>query len=51
MHVPLKCTIVRAIGRTVYRLEIIKELAVGTETTLSAILKRKDCIPYPLSFL
>jgi hypothetical protein len=47
MDVPSKCTIVRAIGRTAYGPKTTKESVVGTEVTLSAMLKthkRKDCI-------
>ena len=39
MDVLSKCTIVRTIGRTAYRLETINESVVGTEVMLSAILK------------
>jgi hypothetical protein len=49
MDVPSKCTIVRAMGRTAYRLKATKESVVGTEVALSAMLKthKKDCIPSP----
>jgi hypothetical protein len=50
MDVPSECTIVKAIGRTVYRLRATEQPAVGTEGTLIAMLKthkRKDCIPCP----
>jgi hypothetical protein len=39
MGVPSKGTIVKAIGRTACRLETTKESVVGTEVTLSAMLK------------
>jgi len=39
MDVLSKCTIVRAIGRSAYRLETTKEWVVETEATLSAVLK------------
>jgi len=45
-----KRNIVRVIGRTAYRLKATKESVVGTEVTISAMLKthkRKDCIPCP----
>jgi len=50
IDVPSKSTIVRAMGRTAYKLKTTKELVVGIEVTLSARLKthkRKDCIPRP----
>jgi hypothetical protein len=50
MGVPSKCTIVRAIGRTAYKLETTKESVVRAEVTLTAMHKthqRKDCIPCP----
>jgi len=39
MDVPSKCTIVRAIGRSVYGLETTKKSVVGTEATLSVMRK------------
>jgi len=47
MDVPSKCTIVRAIGMTAYRLET---KGVGSRDRDSAMLKthkRKNCMPCP----
>ena len=37
MDVPSKCTVVRATGRSAYKLEATEWLAIGTEATLSAM--------------
>jgi hypothetical protein len=39
MDVPSKCTIVRVIGGTAYRLRVTEQPAVGAEDTLIATLK------------
>jgi hypothetical protein len=39
MGVPSKCTIVKAIGRTAYRLRATEQPAVRVEDTLIAMLK------------